>query len=64
MEQLLGEWDPVGHTVEEVRFVLGPPVQELQGDLAYSFEDGWAGRGWRFRVKDGRIVAVENLVVN
>ncbi len=61
MEQLLAEWNPIGHTTEEVQFVIGSPSEIRKDQLDYCFEDGFAGRGWRFKLKDGKVIEIQDI---
>ena len=62
MEELLAEWDPVGHTAESVRYVLGPPREpERQDVMAYFFENGWTGVQWEFDLRGGVVVWVRKV---
>ncbi|MFC1739583.1 hypothetical protein ACFL1G_11145 [Planctomycetota bacterium] len=64
MEELLSEWSPVGHTSEEVQFVIGRP-SDIRGDeLIYGFEDGYSGRGWRLKLQEGKVVNIETISID
>jgi len=59
MQQLLEEWDPVGHTAEEVEFVIGRPYRPASDRLVYRFDSGYNGVEWSLWLKDGKIVKIE-----
>ena len=64
MEELLAEWDPVGHTVEEVRFVIGASGEVRKDGLVYHFDHGFGGMGWLFKLKDGVVVGIEKVGID
>ncbi len=64
MAELLAEWSPVGHTVEEVQFVIGGPGVTREDRLIYSFPTGYGGRAWAFNLKDGRVVGVQIIPIS
>ena len=61
MELLLGEWDAVGSTPDQIKYVLGPPQGETESKLLYKFENGFTGTAWSFEIENGRIVKVERI---
>jgi hypothetical protein len=64
MEELLNEWNPIGHTAEEVEFIIGAPPEIIKGDLMYRFEDGFSGVAWLFKLKDGNVIEVQQLSID
>ena len=63
MEKLLDEWNPVGHTAEEVQFVIGAPSEIRKDELIYGFEGGYSGRGWRMKLREGKVIEVQQLSI-
>ena len=63
MAELLNEWDPVGHTVDEVRFVVGIPGQLKEDSLLYYFLTNYGGKAWEFKLEGGKVVEVEQLPI-
>jgi len=63
MEELLNEWNPIGHTAEEVEFIIGAPPEIIKGDLMYRFEDGFSGVAWLFKLKEGKVIEVQQLSI-
>jgi hypothetical protein len=60
MLKLFREWDPVGHTVGELEFVLGAPSSaDEQGSLVYWIDSGYVGVSWLFHTKEGRVIRVD-----
>ncbi|WP_395753495.1 hypothetical protein [Prosthecobacter sp.] len=55
----LTEWNPVGHSVDELKKNVGPPSREDSDIVSYQFDSGLNGCVFDFKVKDGKIVSTE-----
>jgi hypothetical protein len=62
MDELLGEWPPIGRKYEDLAFIIGEePKEKLwypKGTLVYRFQGNVHGADFYLRVKDGVIVSM------
>ena len=61
MNEFLKEWDPVGQSEQDLRWIIGDPSGKT---LVYRFDSGLGGWEYTFRIERGRVVAVSKRSLN
>ena len=57
MGKYLKTWDPVGHTLDDLKSAFGDSYMVRDGSIIYAFSAGNNVSFYNFIMKDGKVVA-------
>ena len=64
MESFLKNWNPVGHSVDELKAIFGKPTVEKNDSIGYYFDAGLFGWAFEFKLHYGKVSALERRSID
>lgn len=59
--KLMREWNPLHCTADDLKSIAGKPARETKDSIEYTFDNGYDGSTYRFKISASTIHAVEYI---
>ena len=64
LEAWLSYWDPIGCTPTQLKAAIGGPDGESSDNISYTFDTGFGGCSFEFKLEDGRIASIKRMSID